>query len=235
MKKHFRQIFATVLALTMVLLCSFSVQAETITQKDQIITLYSSASQCYNAGRRAYAPSNETSINTDIYMNWGVTSFKSSNPSVVKLASRKCYPLYQVNPESYMSRVMIPQKTGTTVISYKARNNTYKQKITVKKYVNPLSTLKIGSLNLTSKFNKNASYTLSYDKYKNKNLKLQVKAKNGWSISGNRYITSPKIIDRGTFVESGETFKVTKRNASLSIYAYNDKTGQFEECLILFK
>ena len=103
------------------------------------------------------------------------------------------------------------------------------------KYVNPLSTLKIGSLNLTSKFNKNASYTLSYNKYKNKNLKLQVKAKNGWSISGNRYITSPKIIDRGTFVESGETFKVTKRNASLSIYAYNDKTGQFEECLILFK
>ena len=210
-------------------------QAETITKKDQIITLYSSASQCYNAGRRAYAPSNETSINTDIYMNWGVTSFKSSNPSVVKLASRKCYPLYQANPESYMSRVMIPKKAGTTVISYKARNNTYKQKVTVKKYVNPLSTLKIGSLNLTSKFNKNASYTLSYDKYKNKNLKLQVKAKNGWSISGNRYITSPKIIDRGTFVESGKTFKVTKRNASLSIYAYNDKTGQFEECLILFK
>ena len=100
MKKHFRQIFATVLALTMVLLCSFSVQAETITKKDQIITLYSSASQCYNAGRRAYAPSNETSINTDIYMNWGVTSFKSSNPSVVKLASRKCYPLYQANPET---------------------------------------------------------------------------------------------------------------------------------------
>ena len=137
MKKHFRQIFATVLALTMVLLCSFSVQAETITKKDQIITLYSSASQCYNAGRRAYAPSNETSINTDIYMNWGVTSFKSSNPSVVKLASRKCYPLYQANPESYMSRVMIPKKAGTTVISYKARNNTYKQKVTVKKYVNP--------------------------------------------------------------------------------------------------
>lgn len=234
MKKHFRQILATVLALTMVLLYSFTVQAQTVTKPDQVLTLYSSSSLSFNDNQRKYAPANETVLNTNIYMNQGVKAYKSSNTSVVNIVYRKLYPLYQYNPDSYSAPFMNAKKTGTTVISFKDANNTYKEKVTVKKYVNPFSTLKIGSLNLTSKFKTNASYTLSYNKYKNKNLKLQVKAKNGWTVEGNRYITSSRPMDRN-WIENGKTFKVTKRNSSLVIYTYNQKTKQSEQCLILFK
>ena len=125
---------------------------------------------------------------------------------------------------------------GTVTLSYKVNNNTYKQKTTVRKYVNPLSTLKIGSLSLASKFKKDSTYTLSYEKYKNKELKLQVKTKSGWELSGVRYITSPKTSNSmGTWISNGGTFKVSQKNCSLTVYVFDPKTKQSEECLIIFK
>ena len=220
MKKHIKQLLITLLALTLILSGSVCVQAKTISKPAQVLTLYSSKSLSYTASRRAFATANETALNTDVYMNQGVSSYKSSNTSVVSLVSRKAYPLYQKNPVSF---------------SYKCGKNIYKQKVTVKKYVNPLSSLKIGSLNLTSKFNKNANYTLSYNKYKNKNIKLQVNSKNGWYVSGIRKINNPKGSEMGIWVKNGKTFKITKRNTFLTVYTYNQKTTQTEECTIIFK
>lgn len=235
MKKHFKQVLSTVLVFIMALLCSINVQAQTITRPNQVITLYSSDSLSYNANKRAYSSANEIVLNTDIYMNRGVTSYKSSDTSVVELVSRKLYPLTQWNPKPYMAYFMKAQKTGKTVISYKAGNNTYKQNVIVKKYENPLSTLKLGSLNLTSRFKTNASYTLSYEKYKNKNLKLQMRLKSGWILSGACYIDTPKTYTRGTWIANGKTFKITKKNSALCVYVFNQKTRQSEECLIIFK
>lgn len=235
MKKQIKQLLAAVLALAVVLSGSMCVQAKTISQPAQILTLYSPKSVSYNANRRTFAPANETVINTESYMGWGTSSYKSSNTSVVSLVSRKAYPLYQIKPDSSPLYFMKAKKTGSSVVSYKQGKDIYKQKVTVKKYVNPLSSLKIGSLKLTSKFNKNASYTLSYDKYKNKELKLQVKSKSGWYLTGTRSISNPKNCERGKWIKDGETFKVTNKNMFLTVYATNEKTKQAEECTIIFK
>lgn len=235
MKKQFKQLFVAILALAMILSGSLCVQAKTTSQPAKILTLYSPKSVSYSANRRMFAPANETIINTESYMGWGTSSYKSSNTSVVSLVSRKSYPLYQIKPDSSPLYFMKAKKTGSSVVSYKQGKDTYKQKVTVKKYVNPLSSLKIDSLKLTSKFNKNASYTLSYDKYKNKELKLQVKSKNGWYLTGTRNISNPKNCERGTWIKNGETFKVTNKNMFLTIFVTNEKTKQAEECTIIFK
>lgn len=234
MKKHIKQLLITLLALTLILSGSVCVQAKTISKPAQVLTLYSSKSLSYTASRRAFATANETALNTDVYMNQGVSSYKSSNTSVVSLVSRKAYPLYQKNPVSFSSYFMKAKKTGTAIVSYKCGKNIYKQKVTVKKYVNPLSSFKIGSMNLTSRFNKKAHYVLSYDKYKNKELKLQIKGKDGWDIS-TRKINDPKGIELGTWLNDGDTFKVANKNTFLTVFAYDQKTKQMIECTIIFK
>ena len=127
--------------------------------------------------------------------------------------------LTQTNPDSYSAYFMKAKKTGSAVVSYKKGKDTYKQKVIVKKYVNPLSSFKIGSMNLTSRFNKKAHYVLSYDKYKNKELKLQIKGKDGWDIS-TRKINDPKGIELGTWLNDGDTFKVANKNMFLTVFAY---------------
>ena len=221
MKRHFKQLLVAFLALTMVLTGAMCVQAKTITKPAQTLTLYPSKSLHYNANRRIFATANETVVNTDSYMNWGTSSFKSSKTSVVSLISRKVYMLTQTNPDSHSAYFMKAKKTGSAVVSYK-------------KYVNPLSSFKIGSMNLTSRFNKKAHYVLSYDKYKNKELKLQIKGKDGWDIS-TRKINDPKGIELGTWLNDGDTFKVANKNTFLTVFAYDQKTKQTIECTIIFK
>ena len=79
MKKHIKQLLITLLALTLILSGSVCVQAKTISKPAQVLTLYSSKSLSYTASRRAFATANETALNTDVYMNQGVSSYKSSN------------------------------------------------------------------------------------------------------------------------------------------------------------
>lgn len=234
MKRHFKQLLVAFLALTMVLTGAMCVQAKTITKPAQTLTLYPSKSLHYNANRRIFATANETVVNTDSYMNWGTSSFKSSKTSVVSLISRKVYMLTQTNPDSHSAYFMKAKKTGSAVVSYKKGKDTYKQKVTVKKYVNPLSSFKIGSMNLTSRFNKKSHYVLSYDKYKNKELKLQIKGKDRWNIS-TRKRNDPKGCELGTWLNDGDTFKVANKNMFLTVFAYDQKTKQTIECTIIFK
>ena len=233
MKRHFKQLLVAFLALTMVLTGAMCVQAKTITKPAQTLTLYPSKSLHYNANRRIFATTNETVVNTDSYMNWGTSSFKSSKTSVVSLISRKVYMLTQTNPDSYSAYFMKAKKTGSAVVSYKKGKDTYKQKVIVKKYVNPLFRM-TKHMNLTSKFNKNAHYVLSYDKYKNKELKLQIKGKDGWNIS-TRKLNDPKGCELGTWLNDGDTFKVANKNMFLTVFAYDQKTKQTIECTIIFK
>ena len=93
MKRHFKQLLVAFLALTMVLTGAMCVQAKTITKPAQTLTLYPSKSLHYNANRRIFATANETVVNTDSYMNWGTSSFKSSN----KFSRRVLPPLQAVS------------------------------------------------------------------------------------------------------------------------------------------
>ena len=62
-----------------------------------------------------------------------------------------------------------PQKAGTTTITVKTERETYKCTFTVYKYVNPVSSAKVGNLTIKgTAFKKNAIYNLRYSKYKNK-------------------------------------------------------------------
>lgn len=69
---------------------------------------------------------------------------------------------------------------------------------------------------------------------KNKELKLQIKGKNGWNIS-TRKRNDPKVCELGTWLNDGDTFKVANKNMFLTVFAYDQKTKQTIECTIIFK
>ena len=77
-----------------------------------------------------------------------------------------------------------PQKAGTTTITVKTERETYKCTFTVYKYVNPVSSAKVGKLTIKgTAFKKNAIYNLRYSKYKNKSIAFKFKfMKKGWKL-----------------------------------------------------
>ena len=91
MKKRFKQLLVAVLALTMVLTGALCVQAKTIQQFDLTYTLYPSKTKNYNFSRKAYAPANEYYLGTGSPKNKGVSSYRSSNTSVLDIVFRKAY------------------------------------------------------------------------------------------------------------------------------------------------
>lgn len=77
---------------------------------------------------------------------------------------------------------MTGKKAGTTTVSFKMKVNgtwkSYSVKVTVRKYENPFSSIKIGSKNYTSKF-KNSRVLISKSNLKGK---LSIKLKSGWKL-----------------------------------------------------
>lgn len=123
------------------------------------------------------------------------------------------------------------KKTGTTVISGKD-GRLCKYKLTVKKYTNPFSSIKTNGKDITSKFKTKSVYTLSYSKYKNKNIKLNFKPKNGWTITA---LSSVAGQLNASTIKNGKSVKVSKKGFTLKFHATNRKTGQHETCEIIWK
>lgn len=97
-----------------------------------------------------------------------IKNLKSSNPSVAKVkAADRCI------------RVTYGKKAGKVKVSCTVKGQKLSTYFTVKKYVNPLSTFKMGKSNLTSKFSKDDAYR---QKKAYKNQTLSLKAKSGWTI-----------------------------------------------------
>lgn len=125
------------------------------------------------------------------------STIKTSNKAVAELHylgtsnSKEKYDYFDENikDDSYNyfnSQIGVKlNKTGKSVISFKAGDKTYKSSITVKDYVNPMESLTISGVNsgknLASKFNKQANIN---EKLKKdiKNGVVKVKAKKGWKI-----------------------------------------------------
>ena len=80
----------------------------------------------------------------------------------------------------------IAKKAGTTTVSYQIGSKTYQTKVTVKNYVNPLSSLKISGVNsgknIATQANKTDQVACKLKKTV-KNATVTVKAKSGWKIS----------------------------------------------------
>lgn len=107
------------------------------------------------------------------------TVLKSSNTSVVTVKQSK----FSYGQEVSYSVSLTPKKAGTATISLKCKGKTYKTKVTVKKYVNPVKSIKIGTTAVAaSKFNSTPEISLSYAKFAGKKVNTTVTLKNGWKL-----------------------------------------------------
>lgn len=228
MKKHFKKLLPVLLILTLTLVTFVTVEAKTITSDSKTVTVYSKSSKAYNNFLKKSISANEK-ILTTVPNSKKITNLKSTNTAVVTLKTQKG----SGNAKGYTAVFLKIKKAGTATVSYKIGTTTYKTKIIVKKYTNPFSTLKLGGQSITSKFKTNNVYTLRYAKYKNKSLKLNYKAKSGWTIVSADYLLSTSS-QKADWVDNNKSFKVTKKNSALVIDAYNAKTKQSEQIMIIF-
>lgn len=97
-----------------------------------------------------------------------VTSIRSSNPSVAKASF------------DYSSINVTPKKTGKTVITAKGGNKIRKCTLTVRKYTNPVVSVKIRNTSISGKrFDKEAYRVIPYSKFAKKKVKVTFKLKKG--------------------------------------------------------
>lgn len=237
MKKQLKHILPVILVLATVMLSAVCVNAKTLTNAPQVLTLYPKSSKIYNENRRMYAPANETILNTNLYYGNKATSIKAKKTAYVTAVYHNNYAPALTQDKLYASAYLKAKKAGTTTITYKIGKQKYSEKVTIRKYSSPFKTLKLNNLNLVSKFKTKSNYTLSYNKYQGKTLKLQFNAKNGWTLNIH-YLedaTAKGTSYRKNWIKNNETFTVTQKNSAIVVYAYNSKTAQDEQCIIFFK
>ena len=101
-----------------------------------------------------------------------VSGLKSSNKAVVTAKlSKSTYGTSQ----TYYTILAVPKKAGTATVSFKCQGKTYKIKVTVKKYVNPVKSVKIGATTVSgSRFKSSSETSLSYAKFAEKKVKTTV-------------------------------------------------------------
>lgn len=246
MKKVYTKIIGILLALT-VFLTAIPIQAAAMpaptVPKQTTITYYPAThnyTTCY--GDKI----NKNKCYLEGFSTFGrkVDKVYSSNPKVVKAA--------YINS----NLVLVAKKPGTATVTTKIKSKTYKTKVTVKKYVNPISSVKIGDTTLTaSKFKSNSNYTLRYSKYANKKVKVTVTLAKGWELPK---VPFPKLVDGnyeasyakayGYFqngwqksdpVKNGRSVRISGKKglyrSNLEITAVNKTTGQKELVYIFFK
>lgn len=235
MKKILKRVAPVLLTLVAVILSAAIVNAKPVTGTSQVFTLYPSGSKAYNESRRIYTTANEANLIPESYYGNVPTALKSQNTKIVSTLYRTNYAP-SIASMKYKAPYLKVKAKGTTTVTYKIAKTTYKHKITVLKYTAPFTSIKVGNLKLTNTFKTKSNYTLSYKKYKNKTLKLQFKLKNGWLLS-TYYLENPKAVQEGrpNWLSNGDSFKVTKKDSALLMYAYNEKTKQQEQCLVFFR
>lgn len=99
-----------------------------------------------------------------------IKNLKSSNSSVVRVQAKPGFV-----------RAYFHKKAGSATISCKVNGVSISTKLTVKKYVSPVASFKVGSKNFTGKFNGKVEYNW-YHTSSEKNKTITVKAKSGWYI-----------------------------------------------------
>lgn len=228
MRKCLKKVVPLFVMLIFAMMASLTVEAKTITSPEQILTLYSKSSKAYSSFLSEYSAANKKVLAV-VPASKKITSIKSTNKSVVTLSTSKGKGLTSGKKGIFLN----VKKAGTATVSYKVGSNTYRTKIIVKKYVSPASSLKLGKSNLSSKFKSKSVYIMSYAKYKNKSFNVIYKPKKDWSVTVS-YLRKPGN-QKANIVKNNKSFKVTNRNSALILDAFNLKTKQNEECLIIFK
>lgn len=218
-KKAIAFTLAMVMVLTTVLLLPQNTAEVQAASKKVYINPYSSKVVTYKPGDGV---SNYTTVISIMGCTKAseIKNLKSSS-SAVKVSAQNGY-----------IRAAYKNKAAKATISCTVKGVKLKTTLTVKKYSNPLSAMKLGKTTFTSKFNKTDVYRQSKS-FKGQTLTL--KAKSGWKI------TKVSVYNNGSYknynVNSTKfSKKITLSGAYSSVYIYctNSKTG-VSECLTLRK
>ena len=127
----------------------------------------------------------------------------------------------------------VPKKAGTTTLSITVNSNgkkkVHKLKIVILKYNNPVNTLKIGNKNYAGIFKKSEFRYVSKPK-KDKNVKLQIKPKKGYTLDTIFYSYMKKDGTIGTqILKNGQKFKFRAKSIQLQIYFRKEVEGIEQE------
>lgn len=180
----------------------------------------------YSAKVVTYKPGDGVSKYSTVISIMGCT--KSSEIKNLKSSSKAV----KVSAQNGYIRAEFGNKAGKATITCTVKGVKLKTALTVKKYTNPCSSLKLGKTNFTSKFSRTDVYrqTKTF-----KNQTLSVKMKSGWKI------TKVSVYNNGSYkgytVNSSKFSKkitLNKTSGAVYIYCTNSKTG-VSECLILSK
>lgn len=213
MKKYLKKVMAVVIVLTMILASSVSVFANTLKQ-----TAY-----------------------TQIHLETGyiLGSYHPTKDSVKFSMTQKLgnIKVTSIGHDGYYYYHFFPKKTGKTTITTKSKYDNSKRIFTIRKYENPVSSIKIGDTTVKgSKFNKTDRIYLSYDKYVKQKNQLVITPKEGWEVvrirtlnkSGSKEYQSLSPYDKNSIKPTGG-----KGNYKLSIEFMNTKTyGRITEEIV---
>lgn len=137
----------------------------------ETVTLYPSGDE--NSPNISYKKNDNKYL---AYVSGKVTLLKSSSSSKAKLAKSELKNDGKTETILYVK----PKKVGTSTLSLKVKSKTYKIKVNVKKYQNPLASVKVGNKTLNmSKLKKTSNYKLSYAQFAGKKQKISVKMQPG--------------------------------------------------------
>lgn len=203
--------FAALMLSTLMLAAAIPAVAQAKTYTDTVTYTY------YPKGSFIF---HDTTPNIHSIQNPAIKNVKSSNSAVVK-ASKKT-----IN-QGVCNLVLKLKKPGKSTVSYTLAGDTCKLKVNVNKYVNPFKKIVVDGKNVTSKLNKKNVITLSYKKYKGKNVTVTSKAKGKWnyslvsnSVCG--YSSAPAGGNSGYGVTVNQkgyvVLSMSKGNASESVY-----------------
>lgn len=158
--------------------------------------------------------------------NCKITNLKS-NRSGVWL--RKFGNSFTINSQSF---------TGTAKITYKLNGKTQTFKYTVKKYVNPCKSFKVGSTEYAKKYN-STNQIYSFRNIKNQKLKIQ--ANSGWIITdvitySYRYSKDPVFNYYSPYKSSFSKSNLTLLNNGWSyVYVFFKNTSTGAENVLLYQ
>lgn len=149
-----------------------------------------------------------------------LTDVKSSNEKVVA-------PLLN-DTTLYLS----PMKAGKATVSYKYKGKTRKVKIVVKKYVNPIKTLKLGNKNYAKLFKKSIYGRAAYKNYVGKRIK--VVPATGWKLKSLRYAKTKKLKNGGKIPAAAvNTYPEGQSTLLIFLTMQNKKDGRLSEAQLL--
>lgn len=179
-------------------------------------------------GRYTYFLGNLYSSDGEPIKNIKITA-KSSNNKVATVKLEK-----DNDGTAFIS--VEPKKAGVTTIKVTVNGKIYQTKYTVKKYINPVSSIKVGKTNIKgASFNKTGVYTLKYSQYANKKMNVKINLKKGWKLQwGVEY--AQKSWAKYDGIKNGAALKISGgKGFVINAMVKNTKTGQEEEVAVYFK